>query len=62
MVVVRRRRRDGEALSEKFNEIVHVHVHVFMFHRSKLGYIHHKDIEIVTMLNMSNTKTACITY
>jgi hypothetical protein len=37
-------------------------IFIFTFDRSKLGYINHKDIEIVTMLNISNTKTAHHTY
>ena len=35
---------------------------IFTFHRTKLGYLNHKDIEIVTILNISNTKTAHHTY
>jgi hypothetical protein len=30
----------------------------FTFHRSKLGYNNHEDIEIVMLLNVSSTKTA----
>jgi hypothetical protein len=49
-------------LVRQCKEIFDILIFIFTFYRSRLGYINHKDIEIVTMLNISNTKIAHHTH
>ena len=42
--------------------MIFVSLFVFTFHRSKVGYKNLKDIEIVILLNTSNTKQLLIIH